>query len=90
MILGLPVDGQVVNSYGEELWAELVFELLVFPQNPHESTETKIIIRSSFMLAWLIVHFSELGSDADDVIVRIYYTCLVASCTQIRMVTMSS
>jgi mobile domain-containing protein len=71
VILGLPIDDQVVTGHGEEHWVELVFELLgVFPQNPQDRTETNIITGSSLKLTWLREHFSVLEADADDVTVE--------------------
>ena len=79
-----------VIGHGEREWLALVWELLgVWPENPQDPTETKIIIGSSLKLTWLRDRFRVLGPDADEVTIErharayiLYF--LVASCSQTK------
>ncbi|XP_057524497.1 protein MAIN-LIKE 1-like [Amaranthus tricolor] len=54
VIMGLPVEGQAVIGHGEGNWPALVHELLgVWPENPQDPSQPKIIVGSSLKLTWL-------------------------------------
>ena len=67
VILGLPIHRHAVIGHGEGEWTALVWELLgVWPKNPQDPTETKIIIGSSLKLTCLRDRFRVLRPDADE------------------------
>ena len=58
-------------GHEEGHWSTLVHELLgIWPENPQDLTEPKIITGSSLKLTWLREHFSVLEDDVNDVTVE--------------------